>query len=259
MRTDDIHRQLGRKLVMRVVARLVFGKVFGLAQLADIVVVRGGAGERGVLVEGDGASLRQVRDDDGVVERAHRAVFHLAHEGRVVVGQLAQAIVGDAVKNSLEHGQQRHKEHRRQDARFQPEQQEIHHLDAAVELEAGDHQEDGRAHGKAREEGAQAGLHLVPDEDSNHARGKGHQRRAGQRVDVLVDFGKVGKIVDCEHHERENHVQKDGVAPPQQHEREQREHGNRAGIDVEKVAEKVAYEDAHVEHQKDEPDALLGG
>ena len=99
VRTDDIHRKFGRKFAVRVESNLIFRKVFGLAQFSHVVIVRHGAGERGIFVERDGARFREVRDDDTVIERTHGAVFHLAHERRVVVGQFPEPIIGTQLKH----------------------------------------------------------------------------------------------------------------------------------------------------------------
>ena len=154
VRTDDIHRKFGRKFAVRVESNLIFRKVFGLAEFPHVVIVRHGAGERGIFVERNGARFREVRDDDTVIERTHGAVFHLAHERRVVIGQFSEPIIGDAVETHLVHGQKRHKEHRGEYARLYPEQKEIDHIAPLSVFEAYRHDEYGNADDETEQKGA---------------------------------------------------------------------------------------------------------
>ena len=68
VRTDDIDGEFGRQLAVRIESRLIFGKVFGLTQLADVVIVSRSAGKGGIFIQRNGAGFRQVRDDDAVIE-----------------------------------------------------------------------------------------------------------------------------------------------------------------------------------------------
>ena len=104
-----------------------------------------------------------------------------------------------------------------------------------------------------------AGLDLAAHKDAHHPRRKGQQRGDEHGVAVLVDGGKVGKVIDGEHPQGEDDVQKDGVAPAAKEERQQRQKGDGAGIDIEEVAEEVAHQQADVQHHEDEPDAARRG
>lgn len=171
---------------------LIFRKVFGLAQFSHVVIVRHGAGERGIFVERNGARFREVRDDDAVVESTHGAVFHLAHERRIVVGQFPEPIIGDAVETHLVHGQKRHKEHRGENARLYPEQKEIDHIAPLSVFEAYRHDEYGNADDETEQKGAKARFDFAAREDGDHARRKGDERRAVERDHVIG--GKFVKL-----------------------------------------------------------------
>ena len=116
MRAYNIGGKFGHQFVVHVVVRLIFRKAVGLFEFAHVVVVRRGARKLRVLADGDGARFRELRHDERVIERTRRLLFQARQERRVRTRQLAQAEHGETVEQRLEHGHEREREHRRNEA-----------------------------------------------------------------------------------------------------------------------------------------------
>ena len=101
---------------MRVGAALVLNEVFGLRELADVVVVAAHAGEQRVGTDRLGGSLRQVGHRQRVLERPRRLDRQPLEQGQIGVGELEQSDVGDRPGHRLQSRHQEARQHGREHA-----------------------------------------------------------------------------------------------------------------------------------------------
>ena len=174
-----------------------------------------------------------------------------------MIGQFAQAVIGHAVEEHFVHGQQSHEQHGGQKPPFQPVQQKIQHPPAAAVFEAGRHQDDGEADRKARKEGAQARFDLAAHKDAHHPRGKRHQGKAVEPVQVFRLV--IGKMVDGKHHQGKDDIEENRVPSAQKYDRKQSQQRHRTRIDIEKITEKITDDDRNAQQREHQHDIFSDG
>ena len=103
VRRDDLDAYVGKQLVVRVVARLVFGEEARVFEFTDVVIVRASLGKVRIFAYSDGAHLREARDRKRMVESAERVADHHFHKRRIVIGKLDEPTVGDEIENEFEY------------------------------------------------------------------------------------------------------------------------------------------------------------
>ena len=102
MRTDNIGGKFGRKFVVQILTHLVFGKKLGVFEFAHVVIIRASPCEQGVFAYGGGATFRQSRQRDRVIESTRSVVYHSLDKRRFMVGQFGQSVVRKHRENLLE-------------------------------------------------------------------------------------------------------------------------------------------------------------
>ena len=116
VRANNINRKLGSKFLMQVVLVLVFGKHFGIFQLAYVVIIRHSPCKFGVLAYRACARFGKLRNHHHVVVSTQRVLFKFCHQLCVVGSKLAQPKRGKLGEKPLHHGQNTHKQQHRKSA-----------------------------------------------------------------------------------------------------------------------------------------------
>ena len=251
VRTDYIDRKLGRELVVHVVIGLVFGEHFGIFELADVVVIRRRARKFGIFAYRLGARLCNSCHRHRVVIGARRILFEPLYQLCLVGGEFAQPEHGEFGEHYLEYRQQEHINEHREEGRkraVHKQQQRFGELLGHRSFQQGDYNLYRNEQHEREEHAAYPRLYSGRDENANHARAE----RENEEIIALgrAERGYVGKVIENEHLQGEDDIQKNRLAPAEKryrHEREKR-HGTRRRID--KFAYKKGKQKRYGEQQE---------
>ena len=181
---DNGGGNIGIGMLVRIFAQLVFLKVHGALQFADVVVIGSRAAQQGIGPHRFRRRLGQIGHDDGVVIGAGGFDHQPAQNGLIGVGQLQQLGRGRQTEHRLHQRVQRDAQHRRHHGGQGAPQGVVHHHPHGVVSHKADGEDDDHI-GKAGQEAAQQHLLAVGLPMKNDDHQKAGDKRNEQKVHDL--------------------------------------------------------------------------